>query len=39
MATQRTSIIRGPGSLKYGNVTFYDADGITAEVNTDTVGQ
>ena len=36
MATQRTSIIRGPGSLKYGDVTFYDADGITAEVNTDT---
>ncbi len=36
MATQRTSIIRGPGSLKYGSVTFYDADGITAEVNTDT---
>ena len=36
MATQRTSIIRGPGSLKYDGVTIYDADGITAEVNTET---
>lgn len=36
MATNRTTIIRGPGAVKYGNVTLYDADGISAEVNTNT---
>ena len=36
MATSRTSIIRGPGAVKFGDVTLYDADGITAEVETAT---
>lgn len=36
MATSRTSILRGPGSVTYGGQTFYDADGITADVETTT---
>lgn len=35
-AISRTSIIRGPGSLKFGDVTLYDADGISAELVTAT---
>ena len=34
MATSRTSIVRGPGAVKFGTVTLYDADGITAEIET-----
>ena len=36
MATSRTSILRGPGAVKFGDVTIYDADGITAEIETAT---
>lgn len=36
MATSRTSIIRGPGAVKFGDVTIYDADGIAAEIETAT---
>ena len=36
MATSRTSIIRGPGAVKYDTVTIHDADGISAEVETET---
>ena len=36
MATSRTSILRGPGSVTYVGQTFYDADGITADVETTT---
>lgn len=34
MATTRQSIIRGPGSVKYNDVVFFDASGITAEVDS-----
>ncbi len=36
MATNRTSILRGPGSIIYGGQTFFDADGITAELESTT---
>lgn len=36
MPTSRTSILRGPGSVKFGDVVIHDADGITAEVETAT---
>ena len=36
MATQRTSILRGPGSIKFGSLALYDADGISAEVEIST---
>ena len=36
MATNRTTIIRGPGAVKYDTVTIHDADGISAEVETAT---
>ena len=36
MAIDRTTILRGPGSVTYGGQTFYDADGITAEWETAT---
>ena len=36
MATQRTSILRGPGSVKFGSLSLYDADGITAEIESAT---
>jgi hypothetical protein len=35
-AIDRTTILRGPGSVTYGGQTFYDADGITAEWETAT---
>ena len=36
MGTTRQSIIRGPGSVTFGGVTFYDASGIPAEVDSST---
>ena len=36
MAIDRTTILRGPGSVTYGGQTFYDADGIAAEWETAT---
>lgn len=36
MATNRTTILRGPGSVLFGGQTFYDANGITAEVESAT---
>lgn len=36
MATSRTSILRGPGSVIYGGQTFFDADGISADVESAT---
>lgn len=36
MATTRQSIIRGPGSVTFGGVTFFDASGITAEIDSAT---
>lgn len=33
-ATDRTTIIRGPGAVIYDSVTLHDADGIAAEVLT-----
>ena len=32
MATDRTTIIRGPGAISFAGVTIHDADGIAAEV-------
>ncbi len=36
MATLRTQILRGPGTVKLGNVAIYDASGITAEIESAT---
>ncbi len=36
MATSRTSILRGPGSVIYGGQTFFDADGISADIESGT---
>lgn len=36
MATTRQSIIRGPGSVTFGGVTFFDASGISAEIDSAT---
>ena len=36
MATSRTSILRGPGAVKFGDVVIYDASGITAEIESST---
>ncbi len=36
MATTRQSIIRGPGTVTFGGVKFFDADGITAAVDSAT---
>lgn len=36
MATQRQSIIRGPGTVTFGGVKFFDASGITAEIESAT---
>lgn len=36
MATDRTTIIRGPGAVEYDGATLHDADGITAEIQTPT---
>ena len=36
MATQRQSIIRGPGTVTFGGVKFFDASGITAEIDSAT---
>lgn len=36
MATSRTSIIRGPGTVVYGGKTFFDASGISAEIESAT---
>lgn len=37
MPTSRTSIVRGPGAVKFGDVTLYDANGISAEIETSTL--
>lgn len=34
MATDRTTIIRGPGTATFGTVAIYDAAGITADIET-----
>lgn len=34
MATLRQSIFRGPGSITFSGATFYDRDGITAELES-----
>lgn len=36
MATSRTSIIRGPGTVVYGGKAFFDASGISAEIESAT---
>ena len=36
MPTSRTSIIRGPGTVVYGGKTFFDASGISAEIESAT---
>jgi len=36
MGTTRQSIIRGPGTVAFGGVKLFDANGITAEVNSST---
>lgn len=36
MATTRQSIIRGPGAVTFGGVTFHDASGIVAEIDSAT---
>lgn len=30
----RTAIVRGPGSVKFGDVTLYDANGISADIES-----
>ena len=36
MPTSRTSIIRGPGTVVYGGKSFFDASGISAEIESAT---
>lgn len=36
MAIRRTSIIRGPGTVVYGGKAFFDASGISAEIESAT---
>ena len=36
MATTRQSIVRGPGSVTFDGVTFFDKDGISAEIDSAT---
>lgn len=36
MATQRQSIIRGPGTVTFGSVKLFDQGGITAEIESGT---
>lgn len=36
MATTRQSIVRGPGTVSFNGVKFFDASGITAEVDSST---
>lgn len=36
MATQRQSIVRGPGTVTFDGVKFFDKDGISAEVESAT---
>lgn len=36
MGTTRQSIIRGPGAVTFGGITFHDASGITAAVDSAT---
>ena len=36
MGTTRQSIIRGPGTVAFGGVKFFDASGITAEIDSAT---
>lgn len=36
MATTRQSIVRGPGSVTFDGSTFYDRDGISAEIDSAT---
>jgi len=36
MGTTRQSIIRGPGTVTFGGVKFFDASGITAEIDSAT---
>ena len=36
MATTRQSIVRGPGTVTFNSVKLFDADGITAEVESST---
>lgn len=36
MATNRQSIIRGPGTVTFGGVKIFDADGIIAEIDSAT---
>ena len=36
MGTTRQSIIRGPGTVTFGGVKFFDANGITAEIDSAT---
>lgn len=36
MATTRQSIIRGPGTVTFDGVKFYDADGISAQIDSAT---
>ena len=38
MATNRTTILRGPGTVVFGGATLFDADGITCEVDSATQG-
>lgn len=36
MATQRQSIVRGPGTVTFRDVRIFDANGITAEIDSST---
>ena len=37
-ATNRTTILRGPGTVKFGGATVFDANGITCEIESATQG-
>lgn len=37
-ATNRTTILRGPGTVVFGGATLYDASGITCEIDSATAG-
>ena len=38
MSINRNTILRGPGTVKFGGVTVFDANGITCEIESATQG-
>ena len=38
MSINRNTILRGPGTVKFGGATVFDANGITCEIESATQG-